>query len=106
MSLLERIKSSLGLYSTEEDNIVLGCIESAKALYLGRRYSMIPDRIPELYTFNVIEEEWIIRAAVELYNKRGAEGQTGHSENGISRTYDSGTISKSLIGEVVPFVGV
>ena len=35
-------------------------------------------------------------ACVEIYAKSGAEGQKSHSENGISRTYDSSWISPSI----------
>ena len=41
-----------------------------------------------------------------LLNKRGAEGQTGHSENGISRTYESADVPESLMKEVIPHVEV
>jgi hypothetical protein len=41
-----------------------------------------------------------------LLNKRGAEGQTAHSENGISRSYESADIPPSMLSEVIPCVGV
>ena len=41
-----------------------------------------------------------------LLNKRGAEGQTAHSENGISRSYESADVPESMLGEVTPHVGV
>ena len=41
-----------------------------------------------------------------LLNKRGAEGQTSHSENGISRAYASADVPESMLNEVVPHVGV
>jgi hypothetical protein len=44
--------------------------------------------------------------AAYLLNKRGAEGQTAHSENGISRSYESADIPESMLSEVVPHVGV
>jgi hypothetical protein len=44
--------------------------------------------------------------ATYLLNKRGAEGETSHSENGISRGYESADVPESLIGVVVPFCGV
>ena len=47
-----------------------------------------------------------IRIAVEMYNKRGAEGETAHSENGISRTYASANVSEDLLKEITPKVGV
>ena len=41
-----------------------------------------------------------------LLNKRGAEGQTAHSENGITRTYQSADVPESMLSEVAPHVGV
>ena len=47
-----------------------------------------------------------VEIAVYLLNKRGAEGQTAHSENGISRTYENADIPASLLREVVPMASV
>ena len=44
--------------------------------------------------------------AAYLLNKRGAEGQTSHSENGISRSYASADVPPEMLREVVPHVGV
>lgn len=44
--------------------------------------------------------------AAYLINKRGAEGQTAHSENGISRTYGSADVPESLLSAIVPQCGV
>ena len=44
--------------------------------------------------------------AAYLLNKRGAEGETSHSENGISRSYESADVPASMLSEVVPRVGV
>ena len=44
--------------------------------------------------------------AAYLINKRGAEGQTAHSENGISRTYESAGIPASYLRQIVPVCGV
>ena len=38
--------------------------------------------------------------------KRGAEGQTAHSENGISRSYESADVPSSMLNQIVPHVGV
>lgn len=43
-----------------------------------------------------------LEIALYLYNKRGAEGQTAHSENGISRTYESSDIPSSLLRKIIP----
>lgn len=44
--------------------------------------------------------------AVYLLNKRGAEGQLVHSENGISRTYENADVPKSMLKSVIPNCGV
>ena len=44
--------------------------------------------------------------AAYLLNKRGAEGQTAHSENGITRSYESADVPESMLSEVIPHVGV
>lgn len=44
--------------------------------------------------------------AVYLLNKRGAEGQTVHNENGINRSYENGGIPNSYLKQVVPFCSV
>jgi hypothetical protein len=41
-----------------------------------------------------------------MFNKRGAEGETAHSENGVSRSYSSASVSEELLREITPKVGV
>lgn len=56
--------------------------------------------VPEQYHFLQVE------IAVYLLNKRGAEFETSHSENGISRTYESGDVPPSMLRQIVPMAGV
>lgn len=44
--------------------------------------------------------------AAYMLNKRGAEGQTSHSENGISRTYENADIPSSMLKSIIPYCGV
>lgn len=44
--------------------------------------------------------------ACYLLNKRGAEGETSHSENGINRAYENADVPESLMSNVTPFVEV
>lgn len=43
-----------------------------------------------------------VQIAVYLLNKRGAEGETQHSENGVSRSYENGDIPPTLTRQIVP----
>ena len=44
--------------------------------------------------------------AAYMLNKRGAEGQTSHTENGISRQYENGDVPESMLKAVIPFAEV
>lgn len=45
----------------------------------------------------------VISIAVYLYNKRGAEGELAHDENGIKRTYESADVPESLLRDITPY---
>ena len=56
--------------------------------------------LPEKYMNTALE------IMVYLLNKRGAEGETYHSENGINRSYEKASIPESMLSGVIPTVGV
>ena len=47
-----------------------------------------------------------LEIACYLINKRGAEGQSSHGENGINRTYESGSVPDSMLKAVTPYLSV
>ena len=47
-----------------------------------------------------------VEIAAYMINKRGAEGETVHLENGISRHWEDGSVPPSLLRRIVPFAGV
>lgn len=51
-------------------------------------------------------ETLLLEIACYLINKRGAEGELSHNENGINRTYESSSIPESMLKDIVPFVSV
>ena len=79
---------------TDTDEVLDGMLSAAGALILNR---MFPFGYPETQTVPRIYEQIQIMLAVELYSKRGAEGQTSHSENGINRSWPEKTRLLSLI---------
>lgn len=56
--------------------------------------------VPEQYGYLQVE------IAVYLLNKRGALGETAHSEGGISRSYEDGDVPPTMLRSIVPMVGV
>ena len=78
-------------------------IGGAVSLYVSLKWpSRTHTDLPEL---DWIAKNWIVRCAVEMLNRRGAEGQTSHNENSIGRGFDTATVSKSLRREVIPVAG-
>lgn len=64
-------------------------------------YASFVHEVPEQYEYIQVE------IAVYLINKRGAEGETAHSENGISRSYENADVPYTLMRDIVPFaVGI
>lgn len=71
-------------------------IAGNKILRKAYPYDDTQTTVPEKYHYTQLE------VAAYLLNKRGAEGETAHSENGISRSYEDGDVPPSLMREVVP----
>lgn len=87
---------------TASDEMLLHLLEQAEGIILNRRY---PFGAPEGAGLSALHEQVMLRVAVELFNKMGAEGQTAHDENAIKRTWEAGDVSPSLLRQVVPVCG-
>lgn len=75
-------------------------LEIAGSKIIAKAYPFRSDisKVPTKYEMIQVD------IAVFLYNKRGAEGETYHSENGINRTYETASVPDSMLANVVPFV--
>ena len=73
----------------------------SKEIILSRLYlfGLKETEVPDNYEMTQLE------IAAFLLNKRGAEGEVTHSENGISRTYENAGVPDSLLKRIVPFCG-
>lgn len=98
------LKSLLGIAEADvsEDTLLDTLLLLAGQKVLDRLYPFddTMTSIPSRYVSKQVE------IAVWLYNKRGAEGQVAHSENGINRAYESADIPDSLLAGITPKVGV
>ena len=97
---LTLLKAMVGESDTEEVLLAYLNIAGQKIINRAYPYDTEVTEVPKRYDFLHCE------IAAYLLNKRGAEGQTGHSENGISRSYESADVPESLLGAVTPNVGV
>lgn len=84
---------------TETDELLNVLLSTAESMVLNRMYPFGYDdeaQVPKRY------EQIQLQLAVELYSKRGAEGQLSHSENGISRSWSE---DSPLLKKILPHCG-
>jgi hypothetical protein len=86
----------LGTDSDETINAYLD-IAASKVIKKAFPYRTDVTEVPTMYESNQLE------IAVYLLNKQGAEGETSHNENGVNRSYGSGSIPNSMLKDIVPF---
>lgn len=94
MSQLSLLKDLIG-NPPESDSVLQFYLDNAS------------DIICDLRNSNIVETQYLttqIKIAIELYNKRGAEGEISHVENGLQRTYEKSDISPSLLANITPMV--
>ncbi|MBP5741276.1 MAG: hypothetical protein J6W59_05950 [Bacteroidales bacterium] len=102
---LERVKTRIPAADLSEitDEELLVLIDEAGELILNRMYPFARPssvtRVPARY------ENIQTQIAIELVNRKGAEGEMSHSENGTVRSYESGSISSSLLKKIMPHCG-
>lgn len=86
------------------ENDIEVLLELSKGVILNARYPFGE------YPLNEENETYVedrykpiqVQMCIEMFNRRGSEGETQRTENGISRTYDTADISKSLINKIIP----
>lgn len=86
----------------EDDNVLSAYLDMAEQAILVRAFPFGDgtEEMPSKYDHLQCE------IAAYMINKRGAEGETVHLENGVSRHYESGDIPQSLLHRIVPMAGV
>ena len=99
---LSTLKTMVGNSETSDDETLTVYLSLAVNAVMNKLYpyGWEGKTVPNKYDYKICE------IACYLFNKRGAEGQTGHNENGISRSYESASIPESMLKEITPFVGV
>lgn len=104
MSRISDLMTLLEIDSNDTDSIsqLEIYLHIAERKVLNRLYPFGSDNefVPKKYEHKVLE------IAQYLYLRRGSEGETAHSENGVSRSYEDADIPKSMLAEITPMVGV
>lgn len=88
--------------SDDPDEVLLAYLTIAGQKIINRAFPYRDDikEVPAKYAYKQVE------IACYLLNKRGAEGQTSHDENGVKRVYGDADVPASMLEEIVPFCGV
>ncbi len=87
---------------SEPDSLLLAYLKTAGEIILNRLYPYDQTKtlVPNKYSYKQVS------IANYLLNKRGAEGETAHKENGIDRTYGSADVPEDMLKDIVPYCGV
>lgn len=90
--------------SNDDDATLLSFLAIAKRKMMNRLYPFAKSfdglGIPERY------ESLQLEIAAVLLNKRGAEGEVRHDENGINRTYGTQDVPPALLAELTPLCAI
>lgn len=99
MTRVELQETLSRLTGVEDDVLLSTFLDLAGQKIIEKCYPYRTDvtEVPEKYVGTQLE------ISAYLLNKRGADGETMHSENGISRTYENASVPDSMLRNVMPF---
>lgn len=102
MSESEKLEMLKALSGEIHDTVLLTYLTLAGRKVIRKAYPYQTDikEVPAKYATTQVE------IACYLLNKRGAEGETYHSENGINRSYENADVPESMLAGVIPVAGV
>lgn len=88
--------------SSDTDEVLSTYLDLAGSKIIAKAYPYESEitEVPTKYEYLQLE------IAAYMLNKRGAEGQISHSENGISRQYENSDIPISMLKAITPHCGV
>lgn len=99
-------------YDYPSDDYLNILLDEAESKIMNKRYPSIDwteedDDGDRVYPLESKYYNLQIQIAIALYNRIGAEGESQHTENGVSRTYQSGEdVSDALLNSVIPLARV
>jgi len=97
---LEMLKAIVG--EDDDDDVLKVYLDLAGDVILRRLYPYGTNnsQVPSPYQVRQVE------IAAYLLNKRGAEGELAHTENGSSRTYADAYVPPSYLRGIIPYASV
>ena len=97
---LTALKAMVG--TSDSDEVLSTYLNFAGSKILAKAYPFQNDvsEVPTQYEYLQVE------IAAYMLNKRGAEGETVHTENGITRQYENADVPASMLKAITPYCGV
>lgn len=94
----EKLKMLKALSDESDEKLLSAYLTMAKNMCLRKRfpYGDGTETLDKKY------DDIQINVALYLYDKRGAEGETRHTEDDVDRTYDSAYVPDSYFRGIVP----
>lgn len=102
MSTEEKVEALKAMVGGSDSDIVLSTylkLAGDKVIAKAYPFDKSVVEVPERY------ESVQLEIASYLINKRGAEGETTHTENGITRVYENADVPSSMLKNVIPMCG-
>lgn len=93
------LKAMVG--SSDSDEVLSTYLKLAGKKIIARAYPYNSEVTEVPVQYDTLQCE----IAAYMLNKRGAEGQTSHSENGITRNYENADAPSSMLKVITPHVG-
>ena len=109
MGVAEKVKAKATAYFEEQQELAGESPSTLLVDFVIEKYKDLRN-YPYSFSDEKIEKDiekhisTISMAVVDLKMKEGAEGETSHSENSTSRTYENAYISSSIFKDVLPYV--
>lgn len=99
--MVQTMGALIGIDPVEKFSMLSAYLDMAEAKILNRQY---PFGVPDNAEVEARFQQTQIEIAIFLYNKRGAEGESGHTENGVTRSYGGSTdVPPELLAQITPY---
>lgn len=102
MSMIDSLKLMVDPAAAADESMLSAFLDLAGQKIIARAYPFQRNitEVPSCYEYLQVE------IAAYMINKRGADYQVSHAENGITRVYESADVPASMLRAIVPYCGV
>ena len=101
MTNADKLTMLTSMTGETDGNVLSTYLSMAADIVVSRAYPFGDGTEPMPTKYDHVQ----VRVAAYMLNKRGADGEKIHSENGITRQYESGDIPLSLLRTIIPYTG-